>query len=130
MKTPVNKPMKTPEKTGGESPVTQPERQDPRYPHVRELSVAYEGRSETISVRPPDISQSGMFINMMAWFPEGSVLKLRFRLPHSGVEIVTRAEVRYCLAGVGIGVKFLDLRASASQAIEEEILLSGHKKIG
>ena len=130
MKTPVNNSMKTPEKTAGESAVTQPERQDPRYPHVRELSVAYEGRSETISVRPPDISQSGMFINMTAWFPEGSVLKLRFRLPHSGAEIVTRAEVRYCVAGVGIGVKFLDLPATTSQAIEEEILLGAHKQIG
>jgi PilZ domain len=130
MKTPVNNSMKTTQKTEGETAATQPERQDPRYPHLRELSVAYEGRSETITVHPPDISQRGMFINMTAWFPEGSVLKLRFRLPHSGVEITTRAEVRYCLAGVGIGVKFLDLPASGSQAIEEEILLGDHKQIG
>ena len=45
-------------------------------------------------------------------------------------EIVTRAEVRYCVAGVGIGVKFLDLPATTSQAIEEEILLGGQKQIG
>src|SRR4029078_5304320 len=77
--------------------------------HLRELSVTYEGHNEIVSVRPPDISEQGMFINTGTRFPEGSFLKLRFQLTHTGVEISTRCEVRYCLAGVGIGVEFLNL---------------------
>lgn len=110
--------MKIPKK----SAVLTAPRQEVRYPHLRELSLSYEGRYETISMRPPDISRNGMFINTGTHFPEGSVLKLRFRLARSGVEISTRCEVRYCLHGVGIGVEFLDLSPEGAQAIDEEIL--------
>lgn len=92
-----------------------------RFPHVRELSLSYEGRSEDILVRPPDISLRGMFINTATRFPEGSVLKVRFRLTRSGVEISTRSEVRYCLVGVGVGVEFLDLSPQGARAIKNEI---------
>ena len=96
-------------------------RQWVRVPHLRELSVTYEGRNEDIFVRPPDISEKGMFINTISRFPEGSVLKLRFQLTHTGVEVATRCEVRYCLAGVGIGVEFVGLNSDSASAIEEEI---------
>lgn len=103
-----------------------PTRQVSRYPYLRDLSVKYEGQSEGISVRAPDISQCGMFINTSCSFPEGSVLQLHFRLPHTGVEIATRCEVRYCLFGVGVGVEFLGLPSEASQAIEDEIRKAGY----
>ncbi len=103
---------------------SKPPRQWFRFPHLRELSVTYEGRNENIIVRPPDISGQGMFINTSTRFPEGSVLKLRFQLTHSGVEVATRCEVRYCLNGVGIGVEFLNLPLNSIQAIEAEIRTS------
>jgi hypothetical protein len=34
----------------------------------------------------------------------------------------TRAEVRYCLSGVGVGVEFIDLAPEAQRAIEEEMV--------
>ena len=112
--------MKTGRKAGG----VKRSRATVRFPHLRELSLSYEGRNEDIWVRPPDISVRGMFINTATRFPEGSVLKVRFRLTRSGVEISARSEVRYCLVGVGVGVEFLDLSPQGAQAIEKEILLN------
>jgi hypothetical protein len=121
-RTPIKTPMKTLIKGGRKARRVKPSRQDFRFPHLRELSLIYEGRNETICVRPPDISRHGMFINTGTRFPEGSVLKLRFRLAHSGIEVETRCEVRYCLGGVGIGVEFLNLSPQGARAIENEIL--------
>jgi hypothetical protein len=96
-------------------------RRDVRYPHLCELSMTYEGYAEDIPVRPPDISRHGMFVNTSKFFPEGAVVKLRFRLSHTQVLVQTRAEVRYCMENVGVGVEFVDLPAEALQAIESEI---------
>ncbi len=105
-------------------------RQWDRYGHVRELSLIYEGHSEVISVRPPDISPHGMFINTATHFPEGSVLRVRFRLTRSNFEVDARCEVRYCLPGVGIGIEFLEIPAEAVRAIEREIgVTSGRRSV-
>jgi hypothetical protein len=97
------------------------QRRSPRYAQFSELSLTYEGRTEEITVRPPDISSHGMFINTTKHFPEGAIMKLHFRLSRSGTEVHARAEVRYCLSGVGIGVEFIGLSAEYLRAIEEEI---------
>ena len=76
------------------------QRRSARCAPFSELSLTYEGRTEEISVRPPDLSPHGMFINTVKRFPEGAIMKLRFRLSRSGIEVHARAEVRYCLAGV------------------------------
>jgi len=96
-------------------------RRYPRYQHLSELSLTYEGHSESVCIHPPDISTKGMFINTSAEFPEGSVLKLRFRLARTGARIAARCEVRYCLTGVGVGVEFVDLPPECARAIETEI---------
>ena len=93
----------------------------PRASSFRELSVTYEGHSEAVATRPPDLSTRGMFINTSRAFPEGAVLNVRFRLGISNVEIRARAEVRYCLAGVGVGVEFVEIAPTAVQAIQEEM---------
>jgi hypothetical protein len=96
-------------------------RRDVRYPQLSELSMIYEGFEEDICVRPPDLSPHGMFINTRTEYPQGAVLKLRFRLSRTGVVIQTRCEVRYCLRGVGVGVEFVDIPVESVQAIEDEI---------
>jgi hypothetical protein len=96
-------------------------RQDVRYPQLCELSMIYEGSTEDVSVRPPDLSPHGMFINTKTEYPEGAVLKLRFRLARTGVLVQTRSEVRYCLKGVGVGVEFIDVSPEITRAIEKEI---------
>jgi hypothetical protein len=93
----------------------------PRVSSLRDLSVTYEGRSEDIALKPPDISTRGMFVNTKHNFPEGAVLNVQFRLGRSGVQISTRAEVRYCLPGVGVGIEFVDISPEAIKAIENEV---------
>lgn len=109
--------MKTEEKVDSLTPV----RQAKRHPHLRQLSVTYEGQSEEIPLRPPDLSTQGMFINTARTFPEGAVLKLRFRLAKSNFEVNARGEVRYCLPGVGIGVEFIEISDEAQRQIEDEL---------
>lgn len=100
----------------------------PRFSSLQDLSVSYEGYSEDIRTRPPDISTRGMFINTNRTFPEGAVLNVRFRLALSGVEIRSRCEVRYCLAGVGVGVEFIGISPENVRAIESEIKLGSKSR--
>lgn len=93
----------------------------PRYSNLKDLSLIYEGRSEVFSVRPPDISPTGMFINTAADFTEGAILKVSFRLAKSNRPISVRCEVRYCLSGVGIGIEFIDMSPNDQRAIAKEI---------
>jgi len=96
-------------------------RKDARFPQLSELSMSYEGLSEDIILRTPDLSAHGMFVNTNVEFAEGSILKLRFRLSRSGVLVQTRCEVRFCLKGVGVGVEFVGISPEFVRAIEEEI---------
>jgi len=91
------------------------------YALFSELSYSYEGKVEEVPIRPPDVSVQGMFIQTTRHFPEGAVLKVRFRLARSHYEVVARAEVRYCLSGVGIGVEFVEISDDARNAIENEL---------
>lgn len=93
----------------------------PRFSSLQDLSVTYEGGSEEIAARPPDISTRGMFINTVQNFPIGSVLTIRFKLALSGAPVHTRGEVRYCLPGVGVGVEFVGITPAAVRAIEAEL---------
>jgi hypothetical protein len=91
------------------------------YAHFSELSFNYEGEVEEVPIRPPDISVQGMFIQTARHFSEGAVLKVRFRLARSHYEVHARAEVRYCLPGVGIGVEFVEISEEARNAIANEL---------
>jgi hypothetical protein len=108
--------------SGSTANLTGTDRQNKRYSaHYSELFISYEGYSEEISLRPPDLSVKGMFVQTARHFNEGAVLKVRFRLARSRYEISARGEVRYCLPGVGIGIEFLEISSEARQAIEEEL---------
>ena len=97
-------------------------RQETRYTgFVRSLSVTYEGSTDDITLRAPDISPKGMFINTPNHLPEGAVLRVSFQLPRTSFEVLARCEVRYCLPGVGIGVEFVEISQEAQRAIEEAI---------
>ncbi len=101
--------------------ISSDKRHEPRVQGLRQITISYEGRDEEIRVKPPDLSIHGMFIGTSTSFPEGSVLNLRFQLAHSGVEVETRGEVRYCLPGVGVGVEFIEVSHEAEQEIAWEI---------
>ena len=93
-------------------------RLSPRVHSIASISVYYEGNTEELASRPPDVSRQGMFISTARVFPEGAVLNLKFRLAISGAEIATRCEVRYCLPGVGVGVEFIGISPEAVRDIE------------
>jgi hypothetical protein len=99
-------------------------RREERLPQLRELHMNYEGNGESISLRPPDISLHGMFVNTSTHFHEGAIVNLRFRLTRPNVKVQTRGEVRYCLPGIGIGVEFIGIGPEAARAIEREIRAS------
>lgn len=99
-------------------------RSQQRLQSVRELSLNYEGQSEVIHVRPPDISTGGIFVNTAREFPEGAIVTVRCKLVNSGTEICARGEVRYCLQGVGVGVEFVGISAQAVRAIEREMRIA------
>jgi hypothetical protein len=80
-----------------------------RLSSFRDLTLTYEGDTEELTLRQPDISPRGMFISTATRFPEGTVLKLGFRLTRSNHAVKTRGEVRYCLPGVGVGIEFVDM---------------------
>lgn len=103
------------------SPQKNPAREAERFATYRGLNLIYEGRSEKIEVRAPDISPKGMFIHMPNRFPEGAVIKVEFWLSRSGHHVKARAEVRYCLPGVGIGIEFIDISEEDKAIIESEI---------
>lgn len=107
--------------TPGQQPLKTPSRDNERYATYRGLSLIYEGRSETMKVRAPDISPQGMFIHIPHHFAEGAVIKLEFWLTRSGHHVRARGEVRYCLTGVGIGVEFVDISEEDKLAIQAEI---------
>jgi PilZ domain len=102
------------------SPSRVPTRREQRFKGYRDLSIMYEGRSQVIPVRVPDISVRGMFINTADFYPDGTILKVQFFLNRSNIQVNVRAEVRYCLSMVGVGVEFLDITPAAQQAILEE----------
>ena len=102
------------------------ERLDKRYAsHYRELFIAYEGYTEEIPLRPPDLSVQGMFVQTARSFPQGAVLRVRFRLARSQYEVTARGEVRYCLPGVGIGIEFVEISGEARRAIQKELRNAG-----
>src|ERR1019366_8764034 len=93
----------------------------PRFSNLKDITLTYEGRGEVFTVHPPDISPAGMFINTPAGFPEGAILKLGFRLAKSDQIVDVRCEVRYCVAGVGVGVEFIGMALADQHAIAKEI---------
>ena len=96
-------------------------RADNRASIHRDLCITYEGHAQEIPTRAPDLGPRGIFINTAERFPEGAVLRVRFSLTRSGHEVNARAEVRYCLPGVGIGVEFVEISREDQRAIEDEI---------
>jgi hypothetical protein len=103
-------------------------RLSPRIKSLGDISVNYEGHTEEVAARPPDVSARGMFVNTTRNLPEGAVLNLRFRLAITGAEIRTRCEVRYCLPGVGVGVEFVGISPQAVREIEREIKLCRRRR--
>jgi Tfp pilus assembly protein PilZ len=87
----------------------------------RDLKIMYDGVTDWVEVRSPDLTPDGMFINTSREFRQGAHMKLRFELLQTGAVIQVMGDVRYCLPGVGVGVEFVNLPGCARAAIEKEL---------
>jgi|SRR5215813_7310444 len=68
------------------------------------------------ATRINDISTAGAFIDSITAVAPGSLIKLKFRV--RGVLIETEAEVRYSMAQIGMGVRFVNLRPDHLHALQ------------
>jgi hypothetical protein len=67
-----------------------------------------------------DISVGGMFVDMPhAWFPGGSRMSARFALRADEPPILALAEVHYVQDGIGMGIRFVELRDEDRERIAE-----------
>ena len=96
-----------------------------RHTCCADLQVIYHGATQLVDARAPDLSSRGMFIPTPQAFPVGAELQLSFRLGHTGRPVQARAEVRYCLEGIGVGVEFIGMPHEIKYAIERETCASG-----
>lgn len=67
------------------------------------------------NVRLADLSAEGAFVDARSVLPPGAVATLRFTL--LGEEVAARAEVRYSMPGMGMGLRFVDLPPGARDRI-------------
>jgi hypothetical protein len=66
-----------------------------------------------------DISVEGMFVDMPhSWFPSGSRISVGFALRAGEPPIAAAADVHYVQDGIGMGIRFADLRAEDRGRIE------------
>ena len=96
------------------------QRKSPRVLY-HDLKIIYDGMTDIVDERSPDLSTSGMFINTPRSYPTGAQVQLRFDLLRTGVNVEALGNVRYCLTGIGVGVQFVDLPEFARAAIEKEL---------
>jgi hypothetical protein len=89
-----------------------------RITHLCEVECEGSGVSR-LTTRINDLSITGAFIDSMSCFPQGAILKLRFRV--KSTEITVDSEVRYCMPGMGMGVRFLNLQPEHAKVIESLI---------
>ena len=69
--------------------------------------------------RVDDLGEEGMFIATPAGYLPESVIDLKFRLFNDDAPIEVQAEVRYVQEGIGMGVRFLNLKPEDRKRIRE-----------
>src|SRR6266436_2951917 len=69
--------------------------------------------------RMDDLCEEGMFIATQAGYVPESILDLKFRLFNDDDPIEVQAEVRYVQEGIGMGVRFLNLKPEDRKKIRE-----------
>src|SRR5262249_51633628 len=82
--------------------------------------IEYEG---TVKVRKrlTEVGVDGMFIDTYVTLPVGSTIKLRLWLMNSDQPLEVAAEVMRVERGIGMEVKFLDLKPEARASLENLI---------
>lgn len=90
--------------------------------------VEYEGEVGTFRSRLSDLSEEGIFIDTATPFPPEAIVKVKFRLPDSEEPISATAEVRHARKGLGMGVRFLDLKPEDRKKISKLVEIASSQK--
>jgi c-di-GMP-binding flagellar brake protein YcgR len=93
-------------------------RKYPRVSVTTELWIGQDGIFTRADERLADLSLGGAFIETSQFYPVGSVLSLRFKLPNIFSLITCTAIVRRTVYNQGFGVEFLDLSPEDSSKLE------------
>ena len=92
-------------------------REKRRYRRVKILQDIHFG--DQGPRRVDDLSEEGMFIATPASYLPGSVLDLKFRIFGDDMPIEVQAEVRHIEEGVGMGVRFMNLKPEDRKRIRK-----------
>ena len=84
-------------------------RRHARAPIQTEVWLGQDGIFTRTSEKLRDLSEGGAFVETGQRFSLGSILSLRFKLPHPTRMISCTVSVQNLRDGTGLGVKFLDL---------------------
>ena len=86
-----------------------------KYRRVSILQDLFFGEK---ALRPMEgLSENGMFISSPDVFLKGSILDLKFTLFNDRKPISVKSEVRNVVKGVGMGIRFLDLKSEDRRRI-------------
>jgi hypothetical protein len=77
------------------------------------------GAAGTIRSRCGDVSTGGMFVELVrSPFAPGDAVSVGFALPGSPERVAARCEVRYVQDGIGIGLRFVEVRSADLARVE------------
>jgi hypothetical protein len=90
----------------------------------RRVSYFIEARLEGIDVgrtdvRIADLSADGAFVDARTVLPAGTIARLRFEI--DSTEVTVLVEVRYSMAGFGMGVRFIDVDDATRRVLTSAI---------
>lgn len=92
-------------------------RTNKRIPFVNEVEVIGIGTR-----RCSDLSTGGIYLDTTSFFPEGTLLTIRFKLHRSDERpIEVKARALYGMPGLGIGLAFIDLSPENLERIQKFI---------
>ena len=96
-------------------------RQHPRISLTTELWIGQDGIFTRTGEFLRDLSIGGAFVQSRQVFPIGSILNLRFKLPHVTNFITCTGIVRNMDVGDGLGVQFLDLSGENLRHVQQYV---------
>jgi hypothetical protein len=83
------------------------------------IDLFFEGSDATGVASTRDISVGGLYMNTLAFLPEGAYVVLRVLL--GGVQVVLKARVVYSNPGHGVGVHFYDMSEETREVLERAV---------
>jgi hypothetical protein len=87
-------------------------RRHERFPFIEDILI--DGAK---SCRSMDISEGGLFISAIQSFESGDVMEVS--IPAKNDKIITKALVKYCQPGIGIGIAFIETDEDLRTRIRE-----------